>query len=130
MLFYFGLKYFHIYILYFNNEKLNTLLKNQIIVELAKFTQPETSASDFSGGDSDDYHPSQNESDSEAESVSDPESSDFEEPNAAAKKRYCPPVVPQTPQTGRSTRLNTRKQQDFVPESEEYFNHHINKKVF
>lgn len=102
-------------------------------LELAKFTQPETSASDFSGDDSDDYTPSKNDTDSESEEedVSEAESrSSVDKPKVEMKKRYCPPVVTKTPQSGRATRLATRKQQDFVPESEEYFNHHTNKKVF
>lgn len=94
---------------------------------------PDTSGSDFSADDSDEYKPGASEDSDEDDdhavdkNASDSSSSSPEAPKAIQKKRYVPPVVPKTP-TVRSSKTR-RGQQDFVPECEDYFTHHTNKKA-
>lgn len=96
---------------------------------------PETSGSDFSADDSDEYKPGASEDsdddgvadDADDKNASDASSSSPDAPKANQKKRYVPPVVPKTPTT--RTSKTRRGQQDFVPECEDYFTHHTNKKA-
>lgn len=93
---------------------------------------PDTSGTDFSADESDEYKPDASDSDDDdnEDEKSASESSDESStaPKAVQKKRYVPPVVMPTP-SARSKRLAGRRQQDFVPECEDYFTHHTNKKA-
>lgn len=104
--------------------------------ELAKFSRADSSDSDFSADESDEYKPNESDSnddddDKEGEERSSSSSeSSSQSPELTGKKRYAPPAIPKTPSTRSSQRQTRgRRQQDFVPECEGYFTHHTSKKT-
>lgn len=105
---------------------------------------PDTSGSDYSADDSDEYKPDAADDDNDSpddasmEDDVDASASDASPPPANQRKRVAAVAVastaqpPKTPTALRSQRLAGRRQQqqqDFVPESEVYFTHHISKKA-
>lgn len=108
---------------------------------------PDTSGSDYSADDSDEYKPdaaddndspddvsmAEDDDDASASDSSPPPSNQRKRPVAAAARP--PPPPPKTPTSVRpqrsaavGRRRQQHQQQDFVPESEVYFTHHVAKK--
>lgn len=84
----------------------------------------ETSDSDFSADESDEYQP-----DDTAKSQTETEEDSSSDDDVPLKIIPPKPVPLKLITAGRSTRSNARKQHDFVPESDGYFAHHTKKKV-
>lgn len=109
------------------------------VLELSKIAvDPETSGTDFSADESDEYQPTETVAAADGDSSS--SSSDHaitsassdDDQNRRPIAKYVPPTIKTTAAvttTGRVTRSSARRQCDFVLESDGYFSHHTNKKV-
>lgn len=94
---------------------------------MAQVTKQDSSGSDFSGSDSDDYQP--NEKPTSSDSDNDLDGSNDSTQSDDIRKKTVKPIMSIASQTPGRPMTRARKQQDFVPESEGYFSHHVNKKV-
>ncbi|KAL5275080.1 ORC2 family protein [Megaselia abdita] len=105
-------------------------IRNKVKKEISKITA-EDSTSDFSADESD-YEPNNygNSQSDDSESFV----SEDEDQLASYRRQIIVPILPETPTSKvlktKSLRKNTRATQDYIPESDEYFQtHHSNKFV-
>lgn len=125
----------HSLILEFRNQKCK-INSNFIFINFTELTKMvknvETSGSDFSADESDEYQPDVAGESSDARTSEDDDDDDHSNSDNENHRttKYVPPTVKAAPKTpSRLTRSSARRPTDFVPESDGYFSHHTNKKV-